>query len=175
MAKDPKEIPWDIIIPEVVKAFTPFIQGITWLAISKVDKKANAPNNLIAIAEIIPTIDLGLPRGIVLAAMYDKTGDALDMINQLTQALAGLPAELKKYIQDLVDETKKDIEETFIDPVTEASSNFQNALKDCRNNAKKEIPGGDFGYRLGGAFWITSCMAQKGYNLGVDYIKDKLF
>jgi len=174
MVKDPKDIPWDIIIPEVVKAFTPIIQGVAWLAISKVDKKANALNNLIAIAEIIPAIDLGLPRGIVLAAMYDKTGDALDMINQLAQAIEGLPGDLKKYIQDLVNETKKDIEETFIDPVTEASSNFQNALKDCRNNAKKEIPGGDFGYRLGGAFWITSCMAQKGYKISADYVKDKL-
>jgi len=172
MAKvDPKEIPWDIIIPEVVKAFTPFIQGITWLAISKVDKKANALNNLIAIAEIIPTIDLGLPRGIVLAAMYDKTGDALDMINQLTQALTGLPAELKKYIQDLVDETKKDIEETYIDPITEASSDFQSALGDCRANAKKNL---GIGYRLGGAFWIVSCMAQKGYSISADYVKDKL-
>jgi len=50
MVKDPKDIPWDIIIPEVIKAFTPFIQGVTWLAISKVDKKAEALNNLIAIA-----------------------------------------------------------------------------------------------------------------------------
>ena len=116
MAKvDPKEIPWDIIIPEVVKAFTPFIQGITWLAISKVDKKANALNNLIAIAEIIPTIDLGLPRGIVLAAMYDKTGDALDMINQLAQALTDLPGDMKKFIQDQVDEAK----ETIIEPIAE--------------------------------------------------------
>jgi len=175
MAKvDPKEIPWDIIIPEVVKAFTPFIQGITWLAISKVDKKANALNNLIAIAEIIPTIDLGLPRGIVLAAMYDKTGDALDMINQLAQALTGLPAELKKYIKDLVDETKKDIEETFIDPVTEASHDFQTALNDCHKNAQKTIPKLLYNPITAG-LWIQSCMLQKGYDIGIDYIKDKFF
>jgi len=171
MVKDPKDIPWDIIIPEVVKAFTPIIQGVTWLAISKVDKKANALNNLIAIAEIIPAIDLGLPRGIVLAAMYDKTGDALDMINQLAQAIEGLPGDLKEYIENLVNKTKEDIEETFIDPVTEASHDFQTALKDCRNNAKKNL---GIGYRLGGAFWIVSCMAQKGYSISADYVKDKL-
>jgi len=174
MVKDPKDIPWELIVPELVKAFTPIIQGVTWLAISKVDKKANALNNLIAIAEIIPAIDLGLPKGIVLAAMYDKTGDALEMINQLAQALEGLPGDLKKFIQDQVDETKEDITGTFIDPVTEASHDFQTALSDCKANAKKEIPGGDIGYRLGGAFWITSCMAQKGYKISADYVKDKL-
>ena len=110
-----EEIPWDIILPEVIKAFTPFIQGITWYGFSKIDKRANALNNLIAIAEIIPAIDLGLPRGIVLAAMYDKTGDALEMINQLAQALTDLPGDLKKFIQDQVDEAK----EAIIEPITE--------------------------------------------------------
>jgi len=113
-----EEIPWDIILPEVIKAFTPFIQGITWFAFSKVDKRANALNNLIAIAEIVPAIDLGLPRGIVLAAMYDKTRDALEMINQLAQALTELPGDLKKFIQDQVDEAKTEIEEVF-EPITE--------------------------------------------------------
>jgi len=115
---DVKEIPWEVIIPEVIKAFTPFIQGVTWLAISKVDKRANALNNLIAIGEIVPTIDLGLPRGIVLAAMYDKTGDALEMINQLAQAVTDLPGDLKEFIQETVDTAKEEIEE-IIDPITE--------------------------------------------------------
>jgi len=75
-------------------------------------------NNLIAVAEIVPGIDLGLPRGIVLAAMYDKTDEALDMINQLAQALGELPGDLKQFIQDQVDEAKTEIEEVF-EPVTE--------------------------------------------------------
>ena len=113
-----EEIPWDIILPEVIKAFTPFIQGITWLGISKVDNRASALNNLIAIAEIVPGIDLGLPKGIVLAAMYDKTDEALDMINQLAQALGDLPGNLKQFIQDQVDEAKTEIEEV-LEPITE--------------------------------------------------------
>jgi len=174
MVKDPKDIPWELIVPELVKTFTPIIQGVTWLAISKVDKKANALNNLIAIAEIIPAIDLGLPRGIVLAAMYDKTGDALEMINQLVQAIEDLPGDLKKFIQDQIDETKKDIEETFIDPVTEASHDFQTALKDCRDNAQSYL-GTGLRYRSLGGLWIVSCMGQKGFSISADYIKDKLF
>jgi len=112
------KIPWDIITPEIIRAFTPFIQGITWLGISKIDKRISAMNNLIAVAEIVPGIDLGLPRGIVLAAMYDKTDEALDMINQLAQALGELPGDLKQFIQDQVDEAKTEIEEVF-EPVTE--------------------------------------------------------
>ena len=110
-----EEIPWDIIIPEVVKAFTPFIQGITWLGLSKVDPKVNALNNLIAIAEIVPAIDLGLPKGIVLAAMYDKTGDALKMLNQMVQALTDLPSEMKNFVQNIVDETEEIIEEKKVE------------------------------------------------------------
>ena len=115
---DLKEIPWEVVIPATIQAFTPFIQGVTWLAISKIDKRISAMNNLIAIAEIVPGIDLGLPKGIVLAAMYDKTDEALDMINQLAQAIGDLPGNLKQFIQDQVDEAKTEIEEVF-EPITE--------------------------------------------------------
>ena len=110
-----EDIPWDVIIPELVKASTPFIQAIVWVGLSKVDKRISALNNLIAVAEIVPTIDLGLPKGIVLGAMYDKTADALDMINQLAQAFGELPGDLKNFIQEQVDEAKEDLEEIFED------------------------------------------------------------
>jgi len=117
---DVKEIPWEVVIPATIQAFTPFIQGITWLAISKVDKRISAMNNLIAVAEIVPTIDLGLPKGIVLAAMYDKTDEALDMINKLAQAVGELPGDLKNFIQDQVDAAKEEIEE-ITEPLEEVT------------------------------------------------------
>ena len=109
------EIPWELIIPELVKVATPFIQAIAWLGLSRIDPKVNAMNNLVAIAEVVPAIDLNLPRGIVLAAMYDKTGDALEMINQVTQAILDLPSELKEFVQTIVDETKEEIEDIIPD------------------------------------------------------------
>lgn len=109
------KIPWDVVIPATIQAFTPFIQGITWLAISKFDKRISAMNNLIAVAEIVPTVDLGLPKGIVLAAMYDKTDEALDMLNFLSQAIVTLPANLKLFIETLVDEAKEEIAEIIPD------------------------------------------------------------
>ena len=167
------EINWELITPELIKVFTPFIQAITWHGLSKIDPKVNAMNNLIAIAEVVPAVDLNLPRGIVLAAMYDKTTDALKMMADLLDVLEDIPENLKNLIKDMIDESKEAVTD-FLDPVTEASHDFQTALGDCRANAKKEIPGGDLGYRLGGAFWITSCMLQKGYSISSDYAKDKL-
>jgi len=172
MAKvDPKEIPWDVIIPEVVKALTPFIQGIAWLGLSQVDKRANALNNLIAIGEVIPTIDLGLPRGVVLAALYDKTGDSLDMLNQLVQALKDIPGDLKEYVKDTVDETKEEIVETILDPITENEAVI--ALGDCRANAKKNLKW-FYGANIQTYLWIQSCLGQKGFSVGVGWVKDKL-
>ena len=108
-APEVPDINWDLITPSLIEAFTPIIQGVTWLGLSKIDPKVTALNNLIAVAEIVPTIDLGLPKGIVLAAMYDKTDEALDMINQLAQAITDLPGDLKNFIQNVVDEAKEAI------------------------------------------------------------------
>jgi len=176
MVKKPDlpEINWELITPELIKAFTPFIQAIAWLGLSKIDKRVNAMNNLIAIAEVVPAVDLNLPRGIVLAAMYDKTTDALKMMADLLDVLEDIPENLKNLIKDMIDEAKASATD-FLDPVTEASHDFQTALKDCRNNAREKIPGGVVGYRALGPAWIISCMAQKGYSIGFDYIKDKLF
>jgi len=117
MKKD--DIPWDVIIPELVKVATPFIQAVAWIGLTKVDPKINAMNNLIAIGEIIPAVDLGLPKGVVLGALYDKTGDALEMLNQIAQALGDLPGELKDFIQEQTDLAKEEIEK-FTKPIEEA-------------------------------------------------------
>ena len=117
MKKD--DIPWDVIIPELVKVATPFIQAIAWIGLTKVDPKINAMNNLIAIGEIVPAVDLGLPKGVVLGALYDKTGDALEMLNQIAQALGDLPGELKEFIQEQTDLAKEEIEK-FTKPIEEA-------------------------------------------------------
>ena len=176
LAKKPElpDIPWELIIPELIKAFTPFIQAIVWLGLSKFDKRVNAMNNLIAIAEVVPAVDLNLPRGIVLAAMFDKTTDALKMMADLLDVLEDIPENLKNLLKDMIDESKEAVKETFIDPVTEASQDFQTALGDCRANAQGYL-GTGLRYRTLGGAWIISCMFQKGYSISSDYVKDKLF
>jgi len=172
MKKELPPINWDIITPELIKVFTPFIQAVTWIGLSKIDPKVNAMNNLIAIAEVVPAVDLNLPRGIVLAAMYDKTTDALKMMADLLDVLEDIPENLKKLIKDMIDESKEAVTETFIDPITEVSHDFQSALGACRDNAKKNL---GFTYPIAGPFWIVSCMQKKGFKIGIDYVKDKFF
>jgi len=173
MKKELPDINWELITPELIKVFTPFIQAIAWLGLSKIDPKVNAMNNLIAIAEVVPAVDLNLPRGIVLAAMYDKTTDALKMMADLLDVLEDIPENLKNLIKDMIDESKQAVTE-ILDPVTEASHDFQNALGDCRSNAQGYL-GTGHRYRALGGLWIVSCMQQKGFKIGIDYIKDKLY
>jgi len=172
MKKELPNINWDLTTPELIKAFTPFIQAATWIGLSKIDPKVNAMNNLIAIAEVVPAVDLNLPRGIVLAAMYDKTTDALKMMADLLDVLEDIPENVKNLIKDMIDESKEAVTETFIDPITEVSHDFQSALGACRDNAKKNL---GFTYPIAGPFWIVSCMQQKGFQIGIDYVKDKFF
>jgi len=172
MKKELPNINWDLITPELIKTFTPFIQALAWLGLSRIDPKVNSMNNLIAIAEVVPAVDLNLPRGIVLAAMYDKTTDALKMMADLLDVLEDIPENLKNLIKDMIDESKEAVTETFIDPITEVSHDFQSALGACRDNAKKNL---GFTYPIAGPFWIVSCMQQKGFKIGIDYVKDKFF
>jgi len=100
------------------------IAGI-WLLLTKMSPKINALNNLIAVGELIPTIDLGLPKGVVLGAMIDKTDDAIELFNSIRDfvedfQLPELPTgeELKdEYIDEPIagwwERQKRKIEESF--------------------------------------------------------------
>jgi len=85
MKKD--EIPWDVIIPELVKVATPFIQGFAWLAISRFDKRAAALSKLIAVTEPIPAVDLNLPSSVVLASLYHSLEEAMDFWPEVPEAV----------------------------------------------------------------------------------------
>ena len=62
------------------------IAGI-WLQLTKMFPEINALNNLIAIGEVVPTVDLNLPQGVVLGAMVDKTDDAIELFNDVKEFL----------------------------------------------------------------------------------------
>jgi len=168
------EINWDLITPELIKVFTPFIQAFTWLGLSKIDPKVNAMNNLIAIAEVVPAVDLNLPRGIVLAAMYDKTTDALKMMADLLDVLEDIPENLKQLIKDMIKESKEAVTETILDPITENKAVL--ALTECNANAKKNLVTWPFPYgaNIQTYLWIQSCLFQKGFSVSTKWIKDKL-
>ena len=61
----------------------PLIIAGIWLILTKLSPRINVLNNLIAVGELVPTIDLGLPKGVVLGAMIDKTDDAIELWNTI--------------------------------------------------------------------------------------------
>jgi len=172
-----KKIDWVETVKVVMPIFQPFVQGALWYAFTNYDKRAQALSRFIAIAEVIPAVDLNLPKGVVLASMYDGIEDALAIWSTLIDTLQNIPEQVK----ELVEKTKEEIIETiptkedipFVEPALEASHTFQTALGDCIANARKEL-GDGWKFTVGGAAWIVSCMYQKGFTVSYDYIKGKL-
>ena len=56
---------------------------LAWIGMSKADKRLQSLNSIITMAEVIPNVDIGLPSGVVLGAMYDKQDEAMAMITQI--------------------------------------------------------------------------------------------
>ena len=158
----------------VMPVISPFVQGLLWYGFTRMDKRADALNNLIAFAEIIPAVDLNLPKGVVLAALYDKTGDAMALINDLVQGLKDIPAAVKEKVKDIEEDIKDilpDVPEPIIETV-EATQATLTALADCNNNARKEL--GIFYNVFTAVPWIASCMTQKGFPVTTKWIKEHL-
>jgi len=176
-----KETDFDELMKNVdftrwLQALIPVMQPViifgAWLGFSMFDKKASLVSRLIAICEPIPTIDLNVPRPVVLASLYHSTDEALKILADVIEFFENIEIPSA---EEIINDAKKELEETFIDPITEASHDFQTALGDCAANAREKIPGGVLGYRTLGPAWIVSCMIQKGYSISLDYVKDKLF
>ena len=108
--KDPfKEIMSNIDWTRLVPILQPLIIFGAWLIFSKLDKRADAVSKLIAIAEPIPTIDLNVPKPVVLASLYHSMEDALVMLDALAQALEDLPGVVSDKLQDLIKGIKEEI------------------------------------------------------------------
>jgi len=171
-----KKIDWFETAKIVMPIVQPFVQGALWYGFTNFDKRAQALSRFIAIAEVIPAVDLNLPRGVVLASMYDGIEDALAIWAKLIDAIGEIPQAVK----DLVEETVEKVEEIIPDPVEEAveeaqeaSHEFQGAIADCKANAQREL--GWAAYPLLGAPWIVACMLQKGFKINLKDVKDKYF
>jgi len=174
-----KKIDWLETVKLVMPIVQPFVQGGIWYAFTNFDKRAQALSRFIAIAEVIPAVDLNLPKGVVLASMYDGVEDALKIWSELVDAIGEIPQAVKDLVKTVKEEieekipTKEDILEP-VEPILEASHEFQTALADCVANAKDNLKYGTY-YTPAGPLWIVSCMTQKGFNISLKYVKDKLF
>jgi len=159
-----------------LQALIPVMQPIiifgAWLGFSMIDKKASAVSKLIALAEPIPTIDLNVPKPVVLASLYHSTDIALKILNDVIKYFEDLEIPSA---DEIIEEVKETVEEVIVEVVEEAlpdSPVFKQALAECVMNAKKNL---GVSYWLLGPLWIQGCMVRKGFKVSVSYIKDKLF
>ena len=100
----------------------PVILFSIWLSFAKLDKRADILSKFIAMSEPIPTIDLSLPKPIVLASLYHATEDAIKMMEAVLEFFEELPTEIRKLFEDV----KEEIEEVA-EPITKKLETIEEA------------------------------------------------
>ena len=100
-----KNIDYNRLILTVIPLLQPFIIFGAWLTFARMNTKASIVSKIIAIAEPIPTIDLNVPKPVVLASLFDFTEDTLALIEKVIDNLIVIPGEVK----DTIDNLKKGI------------------------------------------------------------------
>jgi len=159
--KDPfKEIMDNIDWTQWMQVIIPVMQPIiifgAWLGLSKIDNRADLVSKIIAIAEPIPTLDLNVPRPVVLASIYHSVDETLDILEALIDILEDIPGLAK----DKVEKLKKEILDPLIPGITDEAK-FLSDFAACKKNAKDRL---GFLYNKYTAYpYITACLIQKGY------------
>ena len=153
-----KNIDWNRIALTVIPLLQPILIFGLWLGASKLDKRADAVSKLIAIAEPIPTIDLNLPKPVVLASLYHSVDEALEVLTDVIEFIKDIEVPSAK---DIVEDVKEEIKEEIIGE-TPDDAKFNSDLLACYNNAKKNLP--SFAPDTSIVLWTLSCMYRKGYS-----------
>jgi hypothetical protein len=168
-----KGIDWNRYLPGLISIMQPIVIFGSWLAFSKFDSRADAVSKLIALAEPIPTIDLNVPKPVVLASLYHSTDEALKILSDVIAFLKDVDIpSADDIIQEIKDEIKDPIVEVVEDVLEPTSPEFQTSLANCVISAKKNLGAA---YWILGPAYILQCMLQKGFKVSLNYIKEKLF
>ena len=162
-----KNIDWTRTFQIMIPILQPILVGGLWLAFARFDKKADAVSKFIAIAETIPTIDLNLPRPVVLASLYHSIDEALDILKEVIQQIKDFDLPTG---EEIIDAAKEEILDPILDPIRENEAVI--AVRACIANAKKNLGWGY--YTPAGAIWVSSCMLQKGFDVSTDWVKKQL-
>jgi len=149
-----KNIDYTRWLQALIPVMQPIIIFGAWLGFSMFDKKASAVSKLIAICEPIPTIDLNVPRPVVLASLYHSTDEALKILQDVIEYFKDLEIPTA---EDIINDIKEEITGKGVEDRTQ----FLKDYYACEKNAKDTL--GILYNRFTGMTWILSCMVQKGY------------
>jgi len=160
--KDPfqeimSNIDWTQWMQVLIPVLQPIIIFGAWLGLSKIDNRADLVSKIIAIAEPIPTLDLNVPRPVVLASIYHSVDETLDILEALMDILEDIPGMASDKVQKLKEEILTPLAGEGITDEAKFLSDFA----DCKKNAKVTL--GIFYNKYTAWPWITSCLVAKGY------------
>ena len=186
MAKQPtpedilKEIEWSKWLEILIPTLSPLLIAIAWVILSKFDKKVQTLNSLIAIAEVVPSVDIGLPKGVVLGALYDKGDEAIATMVAIMESLENIPpfvtAELEKLKLLLIQQGEEgyDIDpDDYGWPGDTEPEPPDSVVKECIDQAVKDLGIAYYFPGLAPA-WVLSCLIRKGYTVTTSFVKRKL-
>ncbi len=195
-----EEFFWKEVMPQLTKAVFggDLAVMLAWIGMSKADKRLQSLNSIITMAEVIPNVDIGLPSGVVLGAMYDKQDEAMAMITQIMTLAKEVPdviAEEAEKLREVIIGEKlqqacegvggtwangtctipKDKQQTIWPPEYEEDQSkkdrLNNAIEDCVKKAKKDL--GVWAYTLIPlSAYVFSCLGQKGFDVTIDMVRE---
>jgi len=113
-----KNIDYNRLILTVIPLLQPFIIFGAWLTFARMNTKASIVSKFIAIAEPIPTIDLNLPKPVVLASLFDFTEDFIEIVNKVIANTIDVPGDMKKSIDNDI-RIMREQAEKVTDPITD--------------------------------------------------------
>lgn len=151
------DIDWNKLAELGFPVIAPFIQGGIWYGAMTIDKRAEVLGKLIAIAEVIPAVDLNLPKGVVLASLYDTTEDTIKLLMDLVDAISEIPDTVKETLEEMKEEITPDFLEEEIDPLKAVGD-----VEDCKRAFKDATPS-FLRNRVTESAYITQCLLRKGY------------
>ncbi len=128
-----KNIDWNRVLLTVIPLLKPFVIFGAWLTFSRMNLKASIVSKIIAIAEPIPTLDLNVPKEVVLASLFEFTEDALIIIGKVTDLIDS--ATLKNLLDGVVT-VDSPMGEVDIDVKEEGKKYYENLINDILNTLK---------------------------------------
>jgi len=141
-----------------LQALIPVMQPIiifgAWLGFSMFDKKASAVSKLIAICEPIPTIDLNVPRPVVLASLYHSTDEALKILEDVIEFLKDIDIPS-------ADEIIKDIKDELL-PKPIDPSKLLSDFRDCEVGYERDTPK-VLQNKYSKGLYVNACLLRKGW------------
>ena len=100
-----KNVDFTRIMQIAIPILQPIMIGGLWLLASRLDKRADALSKLIAIAEPIPTVDLNIPKPVVLASLYHSVDELADVLGDVLEFLQNLDVpsaeEIVEQVKDI--------------------------------------------------------------------------